>query len=84
MADESKAVTPSVTYYPEHRIYKPKADKTGAASKLQIKVKQERFREVFLFWEAAQQTGVDKEGNASFGWQEPTRKVTFKLILGRF
>lgn len=79
MADENNATTPSTTYYPEYRLYKPNNSKTGAASKLQLKVKQERFREVYLFWESAQQTGLDEKGNASFGWNDPLRKVTFKM-----
>jgi hypothetical protein len=73
------AVTPSVTYFPEYRIYKPKNDKTGAASKLQLKIKHDRYREVYLFWEAAQQIGLDANGNASFAWAIPEKKITFKL-----
>lgn len=79
MADETKPATNTTVYYPEYRIYKPNTSKTGAASKLQLKVKQERFREVYLFWEATQQTGLDDKGNASFGWDNPLKKVTFKM-----
>lgn len=74
-----EATTPKTEYFPEFRIYKPSPAKNGAASKLQIKVKQEKYREVFLFWEAAQQTGLDDKGNASFGWNEPAKKITFKM-----
>ncbi len=77
--DEDNAKTNSVTYFPEYRIYKPNNNKTGAATRLQLKIKQERFRVVQLFWESAQQTGVDSEGNASFGWDDPKKKITFKM-----
>jgi len=66
-------------YFPEHRIYKPNPAKNGAASKLQFKIKQERYREGQLFWVAAQQTGLDENGNASFGWDSTEQKVTMKL-----
>lgn len=74
MADEK-----GVTYYPEYRIYKPNPNKNGAASKLQIKVKQEEYRQVLLFWESALQTGIDAQGNASFGWKENGKRIAFKL-----
>ena len=70
---------PEVIYYPEYRIYKPKNDNNGAASKLQLKVKIEKYREVQIFWEASQQTGIDANQNASFAWDDPKRKVIFKL-----
>lgn len=76
---EEKSATPSVTYYPEYRIYKPNNAKTGAASRLQIKVKHDKYREVLLFWESSLQTGIDANKNASFGWDDPNKKVTFKM-----
>jgi hypothetical protein len=74
-----KPTNNQTTYFPEYRIYKPNTAKTGAASKLQLKVKQESYREVFLFWESAQQTGIDANNNASFGWTDAKKKITFKL-----
>lgn len=71
--------TNDVKYFQEHRIYKPTPSKNGAASRLQFKIKQERFRDCQFFWETAQQTGVDENGNASFAWQDSTKKVTMKL-----
>lgn len=76
---EEKAKPNTQTYFPEFRIYKPKPTKDGAASKLQLKVKQEEYREVMLFWEIAQQTGLDDNGNASFAWAIKERKVVFKM-----
>lgn len=81
-ADEDNAKTNTVQYFPEYRIYKPNKANNGSATRLQLKVKQERFRVVQFFWESAQQTGVDKDGNASFAWDVPAKKVTFKMKDG--
>jgi hypothetical protein len=74
---------------PEFRIYKPNMKGTGAASKLQLRIKgkpvtNREGREVsvdvtMVFWEAALQTGKDSNGNASFGWDEDSKKVAIKL-----
>lgn len=77
---EVKTKKDNVTFFPEYRIYKPNKAGNGSATRLQIRhgVKQERAV-VFLFIESAQQTGTDKDGNASFAWKEPDKKITFKL-----
>ncbi len=66
-------------YGKEYRIYKPRQSNDGAASRLQIRVNAEPYREVFLFWETTTQTGTDANGNASFGWKEKEKTITFKL-----
>lgn len=72
------------------RVYKPKKENNGAASRVEVKVVTEerekdgkRFtdRDVQLFWVASPQVGVDSAGNASFSWKEEndTKSVTLKL-----
>ncbi len=80
--DEDNAKPNTVQYFPQYRIYKPNKANNGSATRLQLKVKQERFRIVQFFWESAQQTGVDKDGNTSFAWDVPAKKVTFKMKDG--
>jgi hypothetical protein len=73
----------------EVRIYKPNMKGNGAASKLQLRTKQKAVtsregREinidvVMIFWESAQQTGKDGNGNASFAWDDDSKKVAIKL-----
>ncbi len=75
----------------EWRVYKPKKTNDGAASKLELRVdfkekppttkdsKPFLVRKVLVFWVSAKQTGVDANGNASFGWDDPTKNVTIKL-----
>jgi hypothetical protein len=57
----------------EWRCYKPKNDGKGAASKLQIVVKEKKvgdkvFPRVLLFLTSAPQDGVDENKNARFLW----------------
>ncbi len=64
----------------EFRIYKPNKDKTGAATKFQLSLKKyDKYEEFILFLESAKQTGLDSDGNASFGWKDTTLKVIMKL-----
>ena len=69
----------------EFRIYKPTKAQNGAASKFQVSVKKikEKYEEVMLFWEMAEQTGIDENNNASFDWTKPEkdihRSITMKL-----
>ena len=75
----------------EFRIYKPNAKGTGAASKFQCRTKWKGvdgvdYADLILFLESAQQTGFDKNKNASFGWSTNSEKnkgksVTMKLGL---
>jgi hypothetical protein len=74
---EEKAI-----YFQEHRIYKPKQDNSGSASKLQLKQVPGKYGpECYLFWVGTHQTGVDQNGNASFAWDDPTQSVTIKLEI---
>ncbi len=68
------------------RIYKPNKDVSrGAASTVQIafKTKTVKGREgkpvnverVLIFWNIAQQTGVDGNGNASFDWDNSVKAM---------
>ena len=74
-----------IRMYKEHRIYKPNKNKDGAASKLQLKlIKDENEtaknkRKIMLFWVICQQTGIDQNNNATFGWQDEEKYVTIKL-----
>jgi hypothetical protein len=68
----------------EFRIYRPNNAGNGFASKFQMVVKEkEKFDEPMVFWEMAEQTGKDENGNASFDWSSPkkqsNRSVTIKL-----
>jgi len=68
----------------EFRIYKPQRDKKGAASKWQCstkikKVKGKSYPELMLFLEIAPQTGVDKDGNATFDWGNDGEAIIVKL-----
>ena len=76
----------------EYRIYKPNAKGSGAASKFQCRSKLKevdgkQYPELVIFLESAQQTGFDKNNNASFGWSSSVDKnrasksVTMKLGL---
>ena len=75
----------------EFRIYKPNSKGSGAASKFQCRTKWKTvdsvdYAELILFLESAQQTGFDKNKNASFGWSTNSEKnkgksVTMKLGL---
>lgn len=70
----------------EVRFYKPNKAGNGAASKLELRVKtvkkddqEKSWQEVMLFWVSAQQ-GPEKDGNASFFWDQKDKKqVTLKL-----
>lgn len=74
----------------EFRIYKPNMKGTGAASKLQLRTKPKsvttregkelEIDKVMIFWEAASQTGKDQAGNATFGWNDESKKVV--ILLG--
>lgn len=68
-------------YFPDYRIYKPKKDGTGAASKFQLKITDEKFKNVQLFWVGAQQKDKDDSENAQFAWEDKDRFVTIKLGL---
>jgi hypothetical protein len=80
---------PFNTNQSEFRIYKPNMKGNGAASKLQLRVKSKAVksregREInvdvsMIFWESAQQTGKDSNGNASFAWDDDSKKVAIKL-----
>lgn len=59
----------------EYRIYRPSKDNKGAATKWNIRVKQEKYRDVMVFVEGAVQTGTDKNGNASFSWKDNVVKM---------
>lgn len=74
------------------RVYKPKPDGTGAASRVELKVVTEQVdkknepgqftvRDVQLFWVASPQIGKDTEGYAAFAWKDKDdqRSVTLKL-----
>lgn len=88
---ESKAL--SNDYRPqEYRIYRPQKEVAkGAATKWNVRVKQEKYRDVMVFVEATVQTGLDANGNASFAWQDKAKTIKMKLesqdlgaILGAF
>lgn len=71
------------------RFYKPNLKGTGAASKLQLRLKPKEVttregrtvtvKKVMLFWESAPQSGKDREGNATFAWEDEGKKVAMKL-----
>tara|TARA_R110000765_G_scaffold142217_3_gene243376 strand:+ start:5601 stop:6101 length:501 start_codon:yes stop_codon:yes gene_type:complete len=67
----------------EYRIYKPYGEDKGGASAFQMKItntpSEKIKRKVELFWVSANQTGVDENKNARFGWQEPTGSATMKI-----
>lgn len=73
----------------EFRIYKPNGKNTGAASKLQLRVKPKDVTSrdgrtstidvTMVFWESAPQTGKDANNNATFAWEDDKRKVAIKL-----
>lgn len=69
----------------ELRIYKPKKTGDGAASKVQMIIKDKgKYKEYNCFWEITKQTGVDKEGNASFAWSKDKDRngsITVKMGL---
>lgn len=68
-----------VKSFPEYRIYKPKKDGKGAASRLQFRIIKKKYGpEVLLFWQFVQQIGF-KDDNAAFGWNEPEKTITMKL-----
>jgi len=84
----SKPGVTAVKKKEEWRVYKPKKTNDGSASKLELKIvttqkekdgKSFSIRDVQLFWVSAKQTGVDANGNASFGWGDDTKNVTLKL-----
>lgn len=78
-----------VTRFNEYRIYKPRQDaKTGkyigCASKFEFKIrpvtkKEKTVRTSQMFWVAAEQIGVDENGNAKFAWDDATKRVDIKL-----
>lgn len=77
---KKEAEKKNVKFFPEYRIYKPNKSGNGSATRLQIRHGDKQGRPVvYLFIESTQQTGTDSEGNASFGWKEPEKKITFKL-----
>jgi len=73
------------------RVYKPNKEKSGAASRLEMKIvseersgkdgKEYTYRDVQMFWVASPQTGIDSNGNASFSWKDSndTKSITLKL-----
>lgn len=64
----------------EFRIYRPNKTKTGAASKFNLSLKKkEKYDEYLLFVETTQQTGIDDNGNASFGWKDQDKRIVMKL-----
>lgn len=71
----------------QYRVYKPKKDFKGAATKWESNIKEVKkngksFKEVQMFLAGANQTGEDKNGNASFDWKSKEKKgneVTMKL-----
>jgi len=73
----------------EWRVYKPKKTNDGAASKLELSIKNKEqlgkdgkpfnIRIVHVFWVSAKQTGTDANDNASFGWSDDDKSVTLKL-----
>lgn len=73
----------------DFRIYKPNMKGTGAASKLQLVVKPKEVttrdgkkitvEKMMVFWECAMQTGKDANGNASFAWEDESKRITLKL-----
>jgi len=66
-------------YFPEHRVYKPQKSGTGAASSLQMVMKEVKGRyETQLFWIATQQIPSENE-NAAFAWKDKGKTVTIKL-----
>lgn len=73
------------------RVYKPKKDHKGAASRLELKIittpkmsgdNQFTDREVQVFWVASPQTGVDSNDNAMFSWKDKDDKLSVTLKLG--
>lgn len=66
-------------YFPEFRMYKPQKSGTGAASAIQMVMKEVKGRyETQLFWVATQQIPSANE-NAAFGWKDKGKTVTIKL-----
>lgn len=66
----------------EWRSYKPSKSGSGAASKIQVKVLDNKYKDVQAFWVGSKQTGVDANGNASFAWdqvKEANQNVVLKL-----
>ena len=74
------------------RIYKPRKDSSGAASRIEMKIitgekagkdgTMYPTREVQMFWVASPQTGFSSTGNASFSWSEPSDNKSITLKLG--
>lgn len=66
----------------ELRLYRPNQKDTakGTALALQVvKKKKDKFDEWNCFLIGAQQTGMDKEGNAAYSWSDKTKTSTLKL-----
>lgn len=71
------------------RVYKPTKSNTGAASKVEVKVENKTVtgkdgknypkRVVTVFLVSAKQTGIDKDENATFAWEDDGGRVTIKL-----
>ena len=73
------------------RIYKPRKDGSGAASRIEMKIVSDEkpgkdgktypVRDVQMFWVASPQTGYSDNGNASFSWSQAndSKSVTLKL-----
>lgn len=70
-------------FFPEYRIYKPNGKGNGFAVKLQMREgkNQNEQERLMLFLEGTQQTGVDDNDNASFGWKDKEKTVVMKLGL---
>ena len=74
------------------RVYKPRKDGSGAASRIEMKIISEErpgkdgntysVRDVQMFWVASPQTGYAQNGNASFSWSEPNDPKSITLKIG--
>ncbi len=60
----------------EFRIYRPNKAGQGAASQIQLVEKEGKL---IAFWTMTKQTGTDDNGNASFGWKDKDKTITFKM-----
>ena len=73
--------TSNTIYKNEIRIYKPRKNKDGAATKLQMKIVPEQYGDkVFIFWVSTlQKPKNDENNNAAFAWGDKQKEVTLKL-----
>jgi hypothetical protein len=70
----------------EYRVYRPKKDRTGAASKVQFVVKtNKKYPEAMCFIEIAKETTQENDDNAQFDWRSDknpsSKSITIKMGL---